>query len=210
MPEPETELPKGVGAGWAGVVKLLIQALGSEAKYAVIVAGLLVALYFFIEQQNKIATESAKARQEAEKLSQEKLKDADDRLAKAQAQLVETYAKFQEIGSKQVSNLKEVLDFRELVDQQNRHKIDEVQRLEDEKRQAEQELSQHKAEGERLAAELQKKGDELTIQKAQIDKARLDFQQEKRERDETERTRMKQLTERAETYNRIKDRQLCT
>lgn len=205
MPEPEPEPPKD-DAGWAGVVKALLQALGGAAKYAVIVAGLLAALYFFIEQQSKIASEAAKARQEAEKLNEEKLRDADERLARAQTQLVDTYARFQEIGSKQVSNLKEVLEFREIVDKQNRQKIDEVQKLEAEKREAEQELSQHKSEGERLTAELAKKSDELNVQKIQIDKARLDFEQERREREDADRSRMKQLTERAETFNRIKDK----
>jgi hypothetical protein len=199
--------------GWAGIVQLLIHALGGAAKYAVIVAGLLVALYFFVEQQNKIASESAKARQEAEKFNEQKLKDADERLAKAQGQLLETYTKFQEIGSKQVNNLKEVLALREVVDKENREKIEAIQHLEADKHHMEQELAQHKAEGEKVNEELDKKSkllalqsDELRLRRMQIDKARLDFEQERREREEGERSRLKQLTESAETYNLVRDK----
>jgi hypothetical protein len=209
---PETE-GKQDPAGWAGIIQLFINALGGAAKYAVIVAGLLVALYFFIEQQNKIASESAKARQEAEKFNELKLKDADERLAHAQNQLLETYTKFQEIGSKQVNNLKEVLAFREVVDKENREKIEEIQKLEVGKRQAEEEISKHKAEGEKLNEELDRKSKlletqsgELKLRMTQIDKARLDFEQQRREREEAERSRLKQLTERAETYNLIREK----
>jgi hypothetical protein len=142
---------------------------------------------FFIEQQNKIASESAKARQEAEKFNELKLKDADERLAHAQNQLLETYTKFQEIGSKQVNNLKEVLAFREVVDKENREKIEEIQKLEVGERQAEEELSKHKADGEKLNEQLDRKSklletqsEELKIRMTQIDKARLDFEQQRR------------------------------
>jgi hypothetical protein len=185
--------------GWASVIKLLLHALGGAAKYAVIVAGLLVALYFFIEQQSKIASEAAKARQEAEKLNEDKLRDADERLAKAQTQLVETYERFQEIGTKQVNSLKELLAFRESVEQQSRDKAEEVQRL--------------KSESERLTVELEGKNkiqaaqaEELKVQKLQVEKARQDFEQEKRQKEEADRARIKQLTDRAETYNRVRDK----
>jgi len=195
---PETE-GRPDPTGWAGIIQLLINALGGAAKYAVIVAGLLIALYFFVEQQNKIASESTKARQEAEKINEEKLRDADQRLKNAQTQLLDTYTKFQEIGSKQVDNLKEVLALREVVDKENRAKIEAIQSLEADKRRAETELAQHKTEGEKL-------NEELKLRKIQIEKARLDFEQERHERQEADRSRLKQLTESAETYNRIRDK----
>jgi hypothetical protein len=106
-----------------------------------------------------------------------------------------------------------VLAFREVVDKENREKIEEIQKLEIGKRQAEDELSQHRADGEKLNEELDRKGklleaqsEELKLRMTQIDKARLDFEQQRREREEAERSRLKQLTERAETYNLIKDK----
>jgi hypothetical protein len=49
--EPE-ETPSS--AGWAGVVQVFITALGSASKYAVIVAGLLTALYFLLIKQTSL------------------------------------------------------------------------------------------------------------------------------------------------------------
>ena len=83
-PEPEETL---ASAGWAGVAQVFIRALGGAAKYAVIVAGMLIALYFYIDQQNKIATAAATAREKAEELNEKKLDAADKRLQTAETQL---------------------------------------------------------------------------------------------------------------------------
>jgi hypothetical protein len=56
---PETE-GKQDPAGWAGIIQLLINALGGAAKYAVIVAGLLVALYFLSNNRIKLLPKAQK------------------------------------------------------------------------------------------------------------------------------------------------------
>jgi len=124
-PEPEETL---ASAGWAGVAQVFIRALGGAAKYAVIVAGMLIALYFYIDQQNKIATAAATAREKAEELNEKKLDAADKRLQTAetqlqaaQQQLVTTYQSFQDIGSRQVNNLKDVLNLRDQLTHRSKH-----------------------------------------------------------------------------------------
>jgi len=52
-------------SGWAGVIKLLLNVLGGAASTVVIVSGILLALYYFTEQNTRI-------RQETEKLNEEK------------------------------------------------------------------------------------------------------------------------------------------
>ena len=124
-PEPEETL---ASAGWAGVAQVFIRALGGAAKYAVIVAGMLIALYFYIDQQTKIATAAATAREKAEELNEKKLDAADKRLKTAetqlqaaQQQLVTTYQSFQDIGSRQVNNLKDVLNLRDQLTHRSKH-----------------------------------------------------------------------------------------
>ena len=204
-PEPEETL---ASAGWAGVAQVFIRALGGAAKYAVIVAGMLIALYFYIDQQNKIATAAATAREKAEELNEKKLDAADKRLQTAetqlqaaQQQLVTTYQSFQDIGSRQVNNLKDVLNLRDQVDTQ-------IQALENSQRKDEGELAAHKAAAEKLEEQLNQKQQfiltqtaELNARQNQLDKARSAFDQKRHQLDDAERARLKQ----AETYNLVKD-----
>jgi len=163
-------------AGWAGVVQQMLTALGSAAKYAVIVAGILIALYFFNEQSNK-------ARQEGEKINEEKLKDTDARLASAQSQLLKTYTQFQEIGTRQVNNLKDVLDPREQIDKQEKSKRDEIQQIEEKLAEDKRQEAQLTEQQARLNAQLEQrqtlltaKSNELLHQQTLLDQARLDFE----------------------------------
>jgi hypothetical protein len=199
-------------AGWAGVVQQMLAALGSAAKYAVIVAGILIALYFFTEQSNK-------ARQEGEKINEEKVKDADKRLASAQSQLLNTYTQFQEIGTRQVNNLKEVLDLREQVDKQENTKRDEIQEIEGKLKEDKRQEAQLIEEEARLNKELAQrqtlltaKSNELLHQQTLLDQARLDFEkarldsaQKSSEKEKADRARVVQLTERATAYKQIRD-----
>jgi hypothetical protein len=155
----ETDAPPA--AGWAGVAQVLLSALGGAAKFAVIVAGLLIALYFFIDQQNKIFSEAAKARQQAEENNEKKLEASDKRLQtsqtqlqNAQSQLLATYHEFQDIGARQVNNLKSVLDLRETVDTQ-------TQQLENRLHKDEEELTVHRADAQKLTEQLNQKTTEL-------------------------------------------------
>jgi hypothetical protein len=189
---------EGNAGGWPAVVAQLLSILGGAARPAVIVAGLLTGLYFFVEQGNKIASESAKARQETEKLNAEKLKDADEKLTKAQAQLLETYTRFQDIGTKQVGNLKEVLDLRENVEKDRQKKVEEIKGFQEDKARLEAELERHKTEIERSASELDKKekllakqGEELNAQQIRLKDAQLNYEQLARQREEAERSHAK-------------------
>jgi hypothetical protein len=203
--EPE-ETPSS--AGWAGVVQVFITALGSASKYAVIVAGLLTALYFFIDQTNKFAVENAKDREHAEELNQKKLDSADKRLEiletqlqGAQKQLVATYQGFQDIGSSQINNLNKVLTLREQADTQLQEADTQLQQLEDRERKDDQELSIHKAASETLTTELHQKQQFISAQTALIDKVQADFDKQRNELEDAERSRLQD----AQTFSSIKD-----
>ena len=119
----------------------------------------------------------------------------------AQQQLVTTYQSFQDIGSRQVNNLKDVLNLRDQVDTQ-------IQALENSQRKDEGELAAHKAAAEKLEEQLNQKQQfiltqtaELNARQNQLDKARSAFDQKRHQLDDAERARLKQ----AENYNLVKD-----
>ena len=188
-------------AGWAGVVQVLINSLGEAAKYAVIVAGLLIALYFFIAQYNKITSESTKAREESEKFNQQKLEAADKRVETAENHLLAIYDKFDKMGSQQVAGLNAELKFRDKVETESRNKSIELLQSKENEHDVEQQLAARKAEIQKLTDELDSKAAALNTRENQLDKLVLSLEQEQQKLNDANQQRFKQ----AETFNLIKD-----
>ncbi len=160
------------GRGWPDVSIQVLQMLGKLGPAAIIVGGLLFALYMFF-------TAISEAQLRADQQTQAKLEAA-------QNALVKTYSAIGDLSSQQIANVQKLLKLNEDVatsTETRRKQLDEIQDRADEQRKlaeaAKKQAEQARAEADKARAEADKSREEAEKAQADLDSLNKTTEQKK-------------------------------